>query len=235
MRESVFLDLEDMNTPPPLPKTPGLAVASLVLGISGIALCLGAVAGVPAIICGHLAKAKIRRTGSSGEGIAVAGLVLGYVSSVMTFFVFPMVAALAIPAFVGAEQKAHAAAMLNNARQIGSAIEAAGLIRVGTPPHPETGYPADAGIRSAGQVAQMLVAAECLTQKEVTALGFQQFEIGNVAERDPADTILIRSKPDTGNRYAVVVLKNGEARILRTGHDTGFGKLPPRDPAFLKP
>ncbi len=224
-----------MNTPPPLPKTPGLAVASLVLGISGLALCLGALAGVPAIICGHLAQAKIRRTGSPGGGIAVAGLVLGYVSSVMMFFVFPMFAALAIPAFVGAEQKAHSAAMLNNARQIGSAMEAAGLIRVGTPPHPETGYPVDAGIRSAGQVAQMLVAAECLTKKEVRALGFQQFDLGNVAERDPADTILVRSKPDSSKKYSVVVLKNGEGRILRTGHDTGFGKPPPREPQYLEP
>ena len=35
-------------------------------------------AAVPAVILGHLARQQIRRTGERGDGMAIAGLVLGY-------------------------------------------------------------------------------------------------------------------------------------------------------------
>ena len=57
----------------PVPRTPPnntLATAALVLGLFGVA--------IPAIICGHIARGQIRRTGEHGDGLAVAGLVLGY-------------------------------------------------------------------------------------------------------------------------------------------------------------
>lgn len=50
--------------------TNGLAVASLVLGIVG--------GGVIAVVLGHVAKSQIRRTGEAGDGMATAGLILGY-------------------------------------------------------------------------------------------------------------------------------------------------------------
>lgn len=61
---------------------PGTAIASLVLGILGF-MC-GIFSAIPAIICGHLALGKIRRsTGAfGGQGIAIAGVVLGYVLTV---------------------------------------------------------------------------------------------------------------------------------------------------------
>ena len=31
-----------------------------------------------AVVCGHVARAQIRRNGEQGDGMAVAGLVLGY-------------------------------------------------------------------------------------------------------------------------------------------------------------
>jgi hypothetical protein len=50
--------------------TNGLAVAALVLGVVG--------AWLLAVIFGHIAKSQIRRTGQAGDGMATAGLVLGY-------------------------------------------------------------------------------------------------------------------------------------------------------------
>jgi len=47
-----------------------LAILALVFGIIG--------GGVVPVILGHLARAQIRRTGEAGDGMAVAGLVLGY-------------------------------------------------------------------------------------------------------------------------------------------------------------
>ena len=57
--------------------TAGSAIACMVLGILSLVTCF--LTGVPAIICGHLARSKIRRSGGaySGDGLAVAGLILG--------------------------------------------------------------------------------------------------------------------------------------------------------------
>jgi hypothetical protein len=58
-------------------KTSGLAVASLVCSL------LGGLGFIPAIICGHMAKARMRRDPSlKGRGLATWGLALGYLSLV---------------------------------------------------------------------------------------------------------------------------------------------------------
>ena len=62
--------------------TSSLAVVSLVFGI--LAWCvLPFVGAIVAIICGHLARSEIRNghpeQRQEGDGMAVAGLVLGYV------------------------------------------------------------------------------------------------------------------------------------------------------------
>jgi hypothetical protein len=61
---------------PPARPTNGLAIAALVCGVGGFVIGLSF---IPAIICGHLARAQIRRTGEQGAGLALAGLILGYV------------------------------------------------------------------------------------------------------------------------------------------------------------
>lgn len=62
--------------PARLPPTNGLAIAALVCGLSELfTVGFGA---IPAVILGHLAHAQIKRTGERGAGMAVAGLVLGY-------------------------------------------------------------------------------------------------------------------------------------------------------------
>ena len=60
--------------------TNGLAIAALVCGIAAFAT---GITCIPAIICGHMARGQIRRTGEQGDGLAVAGLILGYVSIVL--------------------------------------------------------------------------------------------------------------------------------------------------------
>jgi hypothetical protein len=57
-------------------KTSGLAIASLVCSLSSLITCVG---WLPGIICGHLAKSHLRRNPSlKGNGLATAGLVIGY-------------------------------------------------------------------------------------------------------------------------------------------------------------
>ncbi|MEU8195945.1 DUF4190 domain-containing protein [Microbispora amethystogenes] len=58
------------------PRTNGMAVASLVLGVLGLLFC--GVPGIAGVICGHVALNQTRRTGEQGRGLAIAGLILSY-------------------------------------------------------------------------------------------------------------------------------------------------------------
>lgn len=79
-----------MNPPPlnqSVPANSRAAVSSLVCGIC--AAILGPFTGIAAIIYGHIALGHIKKSGGSlgGRGMAVAGLVMGYVFSFVTTFV----------------------------------------------------------------------------------------------------------------------------------------------------
>jgi hypothetical protein len=65
---------------PPARPTNGLAVAALVCGIAQFAV---GVTFIPAIICGHMARRQIRLTGEGGDGMALAGLILGYIGGAL--------------------------------------------------------------------------------------------------------------------------------------------------------
>ena len=62
------------------PRTNGLAIASLACSLAGLLTCISAPVGV---VLGHVAKRQIRATGESGEGMATAGLWVGYILSVL--------------------------------------------------------------------------------------------------------------------------------------------------------
>lgn len=67
--------------PPPSPgRAEGLAVASLVLSLFWI----GGLGSVGAVVCGHLARSRARRSGNAPSGLALAGLVIGYVGVALT-------------------------------------------------------------------------------------------------------------------------------------------------------
>jgi hypothetical protein len=68
------------------------AIWSLVLGILSF-VCLGIFGAIPAIICGHVARSTIRKSHGllRGEGLALAGLILGYVALVLNIILIPTV------------------------------------------------------------------------------------------------------------------------------------------------
>jgi hypothetical protein len=66
---------------PCVQQTSGLAIASLVLSCLSLflGLLLGPFGCVPGIVCGHLARWQIRKHPQvSGDGVALAGLIVGY-------------------------------------------------------------------------------------------------------------------------------------------------------------
>ena len=109
-------------TTPPQPKSCGLAIWSLVLGILGLT-CFCLLTAIPAVICGHVAQSRIRRSAGTltGEGLALGGMITGYVAIALSIFVIPMLAAIAIPNFVKARTTAQMNACINNLRQIDGA------------------------------------------------------------------------------------------------------------------
>lgn len=58
--------------------TNAMAIISLVLGVLGLVLFFG-VASIPAVILGHIARRQIRQRDEDGDGIALAGLILGWI------------------------------------------------------------------------------------------------------------------------------------------------------------
>lgn len=57
--------------------TNSMAVAALVTGLVGFLAC--PVVGAVAVYLGNRARAEIRRTGEEGDGIALAGVIVGWI------------------------------------------------------------------------------------------------------------------------------------------------------------
>jgi Domain of unknown function (DUF4190) len=57
-------------------KTNGLAVASLVCSLAGFVIGVSAPVGA---VLGHMALRQIRQTGEDGEGLAKAGIIIGWI------------------------------------------------------------------------------------------------------------------------------------------------------------
>jgi hypothetical protein len=101
---------------PQKPGRSGNAVASLVLGILGF-LGLGIITGIPAVICGHVARSQIKksRIPLKGSGLALAGLIMGY------FWIAGGSAALLIPSINQARERARETVSMNQAETIAEA------------------------------------------------------------------------------------------------------------------
>lgn len=91
----------------PPPSTDGLALASLVCGISGLITSpcygLGFPLSIAAVICGHLCRRRLLREGNlSSAGLAMAGLVTGYLVIVLVGAFWMIVGLVAVFAAVAA-------------------------------------------------------------------------------------------------------------------------------------
>ena len=67
------------------PPTNSMALTSMILGLLGL-LGFSILTSIPAIVCGHIARRQIRNspTMQSGDGMATAGLITGYLVTVLS-------------------------------------------------------------------------------------------------------------------------------------------------------
>lgn len=84
--------------------TIGLFVSLLTMGITGM-LCglvsyLPVIPWIVAIVTGHIGLSQIGRTGEAGKGMAIAGLIMGYLGIAMTLctIIFAVLAAFGLVA-----------------------------------------------------------------------------------------------------------------------------------------
>src|SRR2546426_2336915 len=93
--------MADEITPPPasvtqpVPRTPSIAIWSLVLAVLSFT-CGWLFTAIPAVICGHIARSKIRKSGGAlrGKGVATAGLILGYIALVLGIMGIPLLVSM---------------------------------------------------------------------------------------------------------------------------------------------
>jgi hypothetical protein len=79
--------------PHPAAPTNGMAITALVCGVASFVV---GITFIPAIVCGHIAQRQIRQTGEQGGGLALAGLILGYVGGTLFFGLVLAVAVIAV-------------------------------------------------------------------------------------------------------------------------------------------
>ncbi|HKF22386.1 MAG TPA: DUF4190 domain-containing protein [Candidatus Angelobacter sp.] len=100
-------------------QTDGKAVASLILGIVSIVFCLSLIAGIPAVILGHLSKSNIAKSMGrlKGDGMATAGLIMGYISVAFIPAIL-IIAAIAIPNLLRAKIAANESGAASTVRTV---------------------------------------------------------------------------------------------------------------------
>ncbi|MEV4094453.1 DUF4190 domain-containing protein [Streptosporangium saharense] len=84
------------GAPPPI-KNNGLAIASLVLGLTGFITC--GFTSLLAVVFGHVALGQIRRDRTDGRGMALAGVMLGWSLTGLWILYWVLVMAGAVSSF----------------------------------------------------------------------------------------------------------------------------------------
>jgi hypothetical protein len=93
--------MSDETPPPPPPvlqpvaRIAPIAIWSLVLAILSFT-CGWLFTAIPAVICGHIAWSKIRKSGGTlgGKNIAIAGLILGYIGLAIGIMGIPLLVSM---------------------------------------------------------------------------------------------------------------------------------------------
>lgn len=97
----------------------GLAIAALVIGIVSLITCgLLGVGALAAIICGHVALSKIAASQGTlkGRGMAMTGLIMGYVS--IALVVVSILASLAVPTFTRIQERGEMTKVVSEGKQL---------------------------------------------------------------------------------------------------------------------
>ena len=182
-----------------------LAIWSLILGLLSIFGCVF-ISGIPAVICGHMSLGRKARAGvATGKGMAITGLVTGYIGTIVMPIVLAVLASLALPVFGVAQDRAKATMSLNNARQISIAL----VMYANS--HEDTFPPKLEDLEG-----EYLVGANVLTDPLAPEFGNTGYVYTPPAKDADGDTIVVVSRGHTRRGEQAVGRKDGSARLVKT-------------------
>ena len=161
--------------------TSSLAGWSLGLGIGSFFFYL--LTAIPAVICGHMALGRIKRSGGAlgGSGLAITGLVLGY----MMIASLPIIVSIAVPVFNVIQTNSIQAQSASNARQIIAACKLyAGDHGGSYPPDLQT-------LQKDGIITDDRI-LHCPILHDDTQIGYRYYGAG-LKDTDPPDKVVVIS------------------------------------------
>ena len=184
------------------PQTSGLAIASLVLGLCSF--LLGFLTGLPALICGHLSLNQIKKSGGiiKGRGMAITGLVIGY----LTVLIIPVaiLAGIALPVFNAVQMKGQQVKALAEAKQVGLACKLYAGDHDGK-------YPA-----TLDELVPKYLTDKTLLVCHLTKGGPNEgYDYAGGTESGPAGKVLFSSQSITRDHKRVVIHVDGSGELAR--------------------
>ena len=179
---------------------------SLGLGIASF-LC-GIFAGLPAVICGHKSLGKMKRgeVSDSGRGMAIAGLIMGYISVAMTVIMIPIMIAIAVPTFNSVQEKAIETKSSNQVRQIILGCKQYALDHDGS-------YPPDLETLVTDGIITDEKILHCPMLKDDTQIGYEYFGAGAKDSAAP-DKVIVISKAANRSGKRVIGYNDGSVNVM---------------------
>ncbi len=186
----------------PRQETSGLAIASLVCGILGLLFWLPS---IPAIIMGHLGRSEIKRSAGTrkGGGMALAGLIMGYLGVVWVAVLF----SIAVPAFSKARENAQQMKVVLNAKQLVLALKMYSADHEGKyPPTLETLYQE--------QITTDRRLLEFPAQMNVPGQGWE-YRGATLTDRSGGNSILLVTKKADASKKKIVARNDGSVAVVK--------------------
>ena len=206
-------------------KTSGLAIASLIFGILFIFFPLS----IPAIVFGHIALSQIKKSSGrlGGRGLAIAGLVLGYLGIAMIPLIL-IIAAIAIPNLLRARIAANEGSAAATVRSINTAQVSYQAS------YPAAGYARDLASLGGAEPCTSSQSTACLLENRIAVAGaspgLHGYTFGVVASADGTQYV-VSAVPNARNQTGIRSFCSTEDGVVRV--DSNGGAAPDHDACAL--
>jgi type II secretory pathway pseudopilin PulG len=194
---------------PAVPVTPlgtsGLAIASLVCGIL-VFLTFG-LAGLPAVITGHMALSRIKKSAGAlkGGGMAIAGLVMGYLG--FGLILVAVLASLAVPVFTMVQMQGMQMKVVNNAKQLVIGMKQYAADHDGK-------YPPTLDTLFEEQILPDRKLLEFPVPFKVPGQGWE-YRGAEITDSSDGRTIVLVTKKTVGSKKKIIARNDGSAEVVK--------------------
>lgn len=185
--------------------TSGMAIASLICGILGLLLWLPC---IPAVILGHMGLSAIKKSAGAltGRGMAIAGLVTGYLM-ILALPIIAIFAAVAVPAFAAVQQQGLQMKVVSNARQIVLGMKQYAADHEGKyPPALETLFEE--------QILTDHKLLEFPGSLNVPGQGWE-YRGAKLTDRGEGNAIILVSKKTVGSKKKIIARNDGSVEVVK--------------------